>query len=87
MPINHLVVVRQSLSRSHPDIVREIFGMLKESRRIGAPANEGGLDLLPFGVEALRPSLTIAIEYAFEQGLLARRLEVDELFDDTTGSL
>lgn len=87
VPINHLVVVSQSLSRSNPEIIREIYRMLRESRQIGAPAPEGGLDLLPFGVEALRPSLTIAIEYAFEQGLLARRLEVDEVFDDTTRSL
>lgn len=87
VPINHLVVVSQSLSRSRPEIVREIYRMLRESRQIGAPADERELDLLPFGVEALRPSLAIAIEYAFEQGLLARRLEVDELFDDTTGTL
>ena len=87
VPINHLVVVSQSLSRSKPEIVREIYRLLWESRRIGAPAVEGDLDLLPFGIDALRPSLTIAIEYAFEQGLLARRIEVDELFDDTTGSL
>jgi 4,5-dihydroxyphthalate decarboxylase len=43
--------------------------------------------MLPFGVDALRPSLALAIDYAYEQGLLARRLEVDELFDDTTRAL
>jgi len=87
VPINHLVVIRRTLSQSSPEIVREIYRMLRESRQIGAPLDEGGLDLLPFGVDALRPSLAIAIEYAFEQGLLARRLEVDELFDDTTRTL
>jgi len=87
VPINHLVVVRQSLSQSSPEIVRELYRMLRDARRIGAPPAEDGIELLPCGVEALRPSLAIAIEYAFEQGLLARRLEVDELFDDTTGSL
>ena len=46
-----------------------------------------GIDLLPYGVDALRPSLAVAIDYAFEQGLMDRRLEVDELFDDTTRAL
>jgi 4,5-dihydroxyphthalate decarboxylase len=86
VPINHLAVVTQSLARSDPDIVREVYRLLREARQ-RVPAAADGIDLLPFGVAALRPSLAIAIEYAFEQGLIGRRLEVDELFDDTTRSL
>ena len=86
VPINHLAVVKQSLAQSRPDIVREVYRLLQEARqKVPAPAD--GIDMLPFGVDALRPSLAIAIEYALEQGLLARRLEVDELFDDTTQAL
>jgi 4,5-dihydroxyphthalate decarboxylase len=86
VPVNHLAVVTQSLARSHPDIVREAYGLFREARqRVPPPAD--GIDLLPFGVDALRPSLALAIEYAFEQGLIARRLAVDELFDDTTRAL
>lgn len=84
--INHLAVVTQSLSRSQPEIVREVYRLLRQARQ-SVPAAADGIDLLPFGVDALRPSLSVAIEYAFEQGLLSRRLEVDELFDDVTRAL
>ncbi|NJN40504.1 MAG: hypothetical protein HC807_06235 [Gammaproteobacteria bacterium] len=86
VPINHLAVVKQSLAESRPEIVREVYRLLREAKeKVPVPAD--GIDMLPFGVEALRPSLAIAIEYAFEQGLLAKRLEVDELFDDVTRAL
>ena len=35
-PINHMAVIRTELSRTRPDIVRETFRMLKESRDVGA---------------------------------------------------
>jgi len=72
-----------SLARTSPEIVREIYRLLREARQ-GVPAAADGIDMLPFGVDALRPSLALAIEYSFEQGLIERRLEVDELFDDVT---
>jgi 4,5-dihydroxyphthalate decarboxylase len=40
-----------------------------------------GVDPLPFGVEALRPSLELVIDYALAQRLIPRRYAVDELFD------
>jgi 4,5-dihydroxyphthalate decarboxylase len=86
VPINHLAVVTQSLAQANPDIVREVYRLFWEARQ-RVPAAADGIDLLPFGLDALRPSLALAIDYASEQGLLARRLEVDELFDDTTRTL
>ena len=86
VPINHLPVVTRSLAQSHPEVVREIYRLFREARQ-RIPPSADGIDLLPFGVAALRPSLGLAIEYAFEQGLIGRRLEVDELFDDTTRAL
>ena len=84
VPINHMVVVSEELARSQPDIVREIFALLKESKRRGAPAPPDGIDHLPFGVEACRPALARIIDYAAQQRLIPRRFTVDELFDDTT---
>lgn len=46
-----------------------------------------GIDPLPFGVEALRRSLEIVIDYALRQQLIPRKYEVDELFDARTVSL
>src|SRR5215472_4377433 len=41
VPINHMVVVRESLSRERPDVVREAFRRLHESKR-AAGLSEGG---------------------------------------------
>ncbi|HUJ86808.1 MAG TPA: phosphate ABC transporter substrate-binding protein [Burkholderiales bacterium] len=75
LQINHMVVVRESLARSAPDAVREVCRLLDESRlAAGAP------ELNPFGVEANRRNLEVAIEQTWRQGLIARRYSVDELF-------
>ncbi len=83
--INHMVVVRDSLSKSDPDTVREIYRLLREAKR-RAPA-PGGLDMTPFGLEANRRNLEVAIDYVYRQRLIPRHFKVDELFDDVTRSL
>ena len=85
--INHMVVVRDSLSKSNPDAVREVYRMLKESRRLAPPPEPGELDMTPIGLEKMRRDLDIAIEYVHQQRLIPRRYTVDELFDDVTRSL
>lgn len=82
--INHMFVVHSEVA-ARPDIVREIYRLLLESKRL-APASEG-IDCLPFGYDAVRGSLEIAAQYAFEQQLIPRRIAVDELFNDFTASL
>ena len=80
--INHMVVVKNSVSRSNPREVREVYRMLLESR------NAAGidLDLNPFGLEANRRNLEAAIDCVYSQKLIPRRYAVDELFDETTGT-
>jgi 4,5-dihydroxyphthalate decarboxylase len=85
MPINHMFVVRQELSRERPDIVREIFRMIVESRGLAPEAAQAIVP--PIGLEANRSCLDLAIQWSFEQKLIPRRLSVDELFDDTTAAL
>ena len=87
VPINHMVVVRDSLSRSHPDAVREVFRQLHESKRAAGFADGARLDPYRFGVEACRPILEIIIDFCHRQKLMERRIAVDELFDDTTRAL
>jgi 4,5-dihydroxyphthalate decarboxylase len=80
--INHMVVVKESLARSDPDAVREVYRLLAESREAaGAP------ELNPFGWEANRRSLEVALERIWRQRLVSRRYALDELFDDTTRTL
>jgi len=65
--------------------VAEIYRMLLESRA----AVEGDLpaSFPPVGLEANRKNIQLAIDFAYEQKFIPRRLEVDELFDETTASL
>ena len=85
-PINHMFVVRRDLSRERPDVVREVFRMLRQSKE-SAPAPKDGVDRTRFGLEPNRKALELVIEYAFEQKLIDQRFQVDDLFDDTTRSL
>jgi 4,5-dihydroxyphthalate decarboxylase len=87
VPINHLVVVRESLSRSRPDVVRDVFRQLHESKRAAGLPDGVPLDPYRFGVEACRPILEIIIDFCHRQKLIERRMAVDELFDDTTRAL
>jgi 4,5-dihydroxyphthalate decarboxylase len=83
IPINHMVVVRQSIADSRPDVVREIYRVLEESRA-AASLPTGLDDPLRFGVAATRESLEHMIDYSFEQQLISRRPTVDELLADAT---
>ncbi|NYH15033.1 phosphate ABC transporter substrate-binding protein [Paraburkholderia bryophila] len=84
VPINHMFVVHEDLSKQRPDVVREIYRMVVESRKLaeGVPAV-----FPPIGFEANRKSLQLAIDWALDQKIIPHRLSVDELFDDVTGSL
>jgi hypothetical protein len=42
------------------------------------------IDFLPFGLTACRPGLQAIIDYALQRSLIARKIDVEELFDDTT---
>jgi 4,5-dihydroxyphthalate decarboxylase len=85
--INHLVVIRNELSRTRPDLVREVFRLLKESHDIAVRAGDKNAATLQFGLEPNRRSLETVIDLAFDQKLITRRFSVEELFDDTTRSL
>ncbi|MGH7817118.1 MAG: hypothetical protein ACREOR_06990 [Candidatus Binatia bacterium] len=85
LPINHMLVVKESLLKSKPSVVKEIFRLLRESKP-AAPVTSG-LDTIQFGVESVRRSLELIISYSVQQRLIPRRFGVDELFDDITRSL
>ena len=85
LPINHMAVVKESLRQSSPAAVKEVFRMLRESKH-AAPA-PAGMDTLQFGVEKIRRSLELIIEYSVQQKLIPKRIGVDELFDEVTREL
>jgi 4,5-dihydroxyphthalate decarboxylase len=83
-PVNHMLVIRSELSRARPDVVREVFGIFKESRDVAVRGGNNNAADLQFGLEANRLALEAIIDIAFDQKLIPRRYGVDELFDDTT---
>jgi 4,5-dihydroxyphthalate decarboxylase len=87
LQINHMVVVKDGLSRSDPGAVREIYRLLHDSKTAAGLPRHAELDLNPFGVGANRRNLEVAIDFAHRQRLIPRRFEVDELFDDVTRAL
>ena len=71
--LNHLVVVKETMSKAQAD---EVYRLLLESKRAaGDPPH------LPHGLEANRRNLEVAIDCAHRQGMIPRRLTVEELFE------
>jgi 4,5-dihydroxyphthalate decarboxylase len=87
LPINHMVVVKESLLDSNPSAVREVFRLLRDSKKSAAPATQNALDPIQFGVENIRCSLALIIEYSVQQKLIPKKFTVDELFNDVTSGL
>ena len=80
VPVNHMVVVTDEFARANPEAVAELYRMLEASKKAAGLPAEGQIDTVPFGNEANRPCLEMLISYAVQQGLIPRRLEVDELW-------
>lgn len=88
VPINHMMVIRESIARARPDVVKEVFRLLHQSKLAAKLPDTGtALDALRFGVEPNRQALDVIIDFAFRQGMIPRRFSVDELFDDTARAL
>ena len=81
VPINHMAVIRKEIAETRPDVLREVYGVLRQSRA-GAAVPSGADDPLRFGVSATRRSLEQAIAYSHQQGLISRRPTADELYAD-----
>ncbi len=87
VPVNHMVVLKEDLSKSNPGAVRELFRMLLDSKKAAGPPKAGAIDLIPFGFDAVKPALELMSSYALEMKIIPRRLAAEELFDDTTRTL
>jgi 4,5-dihydroxyphthalate decarboxylase len=85
VPINHMMAIHADLAKRRPDVVRELYRMIVDSRNL-APASALGT-FPPAGLEANRKGLEMAIQWSFEQRIIPRPFSVDELFDDTTATL
>ncbi|MFL9824220.1 phosphate ABC transporter substrate-binding protein [Rhodoplanes sp. SY1] len=87
VPINHMLVLREEIAATRPDVVRELYRMIRESTAAGGLPTDDATAALRFGIEPNRRSLELIIDYAFRQKLIPERVGVDSLFDDTARSL
>jgi 4,5-dihydroxyphthalate decarboxylase len=72
VPVNHMVVVKEELTRSDPDAVRDIWRMMAESKRIAKePSRDAAFT--PFGLAANRHNVEVVIDYAFRTAMIPRR--------------
>jgi 4,5-dihydroxyphthalate decarboxylase len=75
LQINHMVCVKDSVDN---EVAQEVFSLLSQSK--GLMKEKPDPDTSPFGLEANRRNLEVAIDYVHRQGLVPRRYTVDELF-------
>ena len=86
-PMNHVLIVKQSLLKEHPWAVKEIFRLVGEAKKAAGFPKSPDFDPFTLGLEATRRGLEVAIDYAYQQHLIPRAFKVDELFDETTAAL
>jgi 4,5-dihydroxyphthalate decarboxylase len=80
MPINHMVAAGRTVARRDPAAVRAGFELLRAAdAAVPRPDPDAPWPTL-FGFDRLREPLEFVIETCLEQGLLPRRLTVDEVF-------
>ena len=81
VPINHLAVIRESIAEEKPQLVREVYELLKESRAAANAIYESGEgDPLRFGVSRIRQSFDTLVNYALRQKLITQRVSAAEVF-------
>jgi 4,5-dihydroxyphthalate decarboxylase len=86
LPINHMLVVKESLANANPFALQEVFRLLRESK-LAMPRAETALDTIQFGLANIRRSLELIISYSTQQGLIPEKISVDDLFDEVRGNL
>ena len=86
--VNHIVVVKSELAKNDPDTVREVYRLLKESRKASTEeAPKDGIDKRPIGYSANKRNFEVAADYAWKQRLMPKELKLNDLFDATTRTL
>jgi 4,5-dihydroxyphthalate decarboxylase len=79
VPINHVVSVSVTACQRDPTAVREAYRLLLQSNA-GLQGSPEVPSPYAFGFDALRGPVGYVIEACVEQGLLPRRLSLDEVF-------
>lgn len=78
VPPNHYLVVPNALCDQRPDVVRELWTMLVQSRE--AAGHDEPINATPYGIGPNRKALDCAIRYAHQQHMIDSLFKVDDLF-------
>jgi 4,5-dihydroxyphthalate decarboxylase len=78
VPPNHYIIVPDALCEQRPDVMREAWRMLVDSRK--QASSDADIDAWPVGIEASRKALECAIKYASQQHMIAKPVKVEDLF-------
>lgn len=81
-PINHMVLVKESVAAEAPDFVRETYRLLTEGlAQCRAEAADGYRPAVRSGLDAVTPAVALAARYAYDQGLISKPIDnVESLF-------
>ena len=103
-PINHAVVIANSVLEQDPCLAEELFlafqaakcaylSRLAEARDLTS-ADQNAIELgrvtgdpFPFGLEANRKPIETLVQFAFEQHIISKRFNIEELFSPSTWKL
>lgn len=79
MPINHMVAASEDACRRDPAAIRAAYRLLREADEATRTKGDGPAPTV-FGFEALHGPVAFVIDTCLQQGLLPRRLDMDEVF-------
>jgi 4,5-dihydroxyphthalate decarboxylase len=80
MPVNHVVVAGTTIAAADPAAVRAAYELLVRADATVDRPDPAAPRPTAFGFDALREPIAFIIDTCLEQGLLPRRLDVDEVF-------
>lgn len=81
VPINHVLALSRSFFDACSGLVPSILSICRTAKEEVAEPDQP--DLLPMGIEALRPSIEALLASAAHQGLTSRHLGVEEIFGES----
>lgn len=79
IPINHMITVKEELAQNHPEVVQEVYNMIKRSYQLAAD-EEPLSPALRIGREEVKHTLDVCMEYCLSQKLISRRFSEEEIF-------
>jgi 4,5-dihydroxyphthalate decarboxylase len=86
IPVNHVVAFSLSAARDHAEAICAMYDAMSAALHDGRDGNRTCVTS-PAGFEALRAALSMAADFGYEQQVLPRRIDFDEIIAQTCQAL